>query len=292
MEINVNNQLTDIDRFFPTTDTSDMSWGLNTAELERQALAIEIMKCIRRKDYSKGIEAITQMIDQTRQMMENGQGYFLEDELMEIYQVRAGFYVGAGQLDEAFNDIQWIKSHATMYSGKNIESAIWMIQILQGNTGSELQIAANRGDRLARLLLNEGENTSPIPAAILALAPEQRIQKLFADGYYGQAIEEINRYRNEWHMNHPWQSFDQWTALRGACYALRGNFFQAMTDYSEVNHYRYYREFENEMAYVCAMAGHPEKGVEILDKDKNIDPSKICVKELLIQLIELKAGKV
>lgn len=258
-------EISDISYLLPpmTTETELTDSTADSALwLDYMILSMEYTRSMKREDYVKAADQATQMMEfmKAHQVPFDAQG----SQYSMLHVQRAHAYVMAQDYDAALNDLQWVENHAPISAGNQVELCEGVIQLLQGKEATLLQKQAAKGNRLAMLLANAPENLEPPKTEWAILPIEERIQKLAEGRHYGLVIEEIEKMDiksyNRW-----WNSTgdNDLLALRGACYALRGNYLQAINSYKDRS---YYSEYNKELAVVYSMAGEHERALKALDK--------------------------
>lgn len=263
-------EISDISYLLPpmTTETEFTDSTEDSALwLDYMILSMEYTRSMKREDYVKAADQATQMME----FIKNHPAAIDSDgsQFSMLHLQRAHAYAMAKDYDAAFNDLQWVENHARISSGNHVEVCQGMIQLLQENDPSLLQKQAAKGNRIAMLLANAPENAEPPKTEWLILPIEERIQKLAEGRHYGLVIEEIekmdiNSYNRWWNST----GDNDLLALRGACYALRGNYLQAIHSYKDRS---YYSEYNKELAVVYAMAGEKERALKALDQQFQSD---------------------
>ena len=192
---------------------------------------------------------------------------FRVDSFISLHEQRAHCYILAKDYDAALPDLDWVSKHGEISKRDEADVIKGLIDILQGREPSGLKRTAHEGDRLSLLLLNQPENTESPKTDWLLLPPKERIQKLIAESHYAAAIEEIDRLD----ISPPrwgWNSDNELVALRGVCYALRGNYVQAISDYKCRG---VFFKQEHELAVIYSMAGEQERALRVLKDADSTD---------------------
>jgi hypothetical protein len=218
---------------------------------------------MKKKQYREAADAATRLIELIEQNPRFA-GPWREQQFTELYGQRAVALALNKDYDAALGDLRWIETHAALSTGYEVQTMIGFIEILQGKEGEALKIPAAKGNPLALLLLQAPENKEPPKTEWLLLSPEDQIRKYVERGHYAQAIEALEKY-DLVSTYGSYRSDPDWLALRGVCYALRGNWVQAAKDLTEA-HERSFRGYPNELALIYAMAGHRDRAIKILDK--------------------------
>ncbi|HSX10311.1 MAG TPA: hypothetical protein VLF94_01145 [Chlamydiales bacterium] len=271
------NSLSDIEYLLPTLneDTfNDTVWG-ETQFLECQLLASQYQLSLKQGDFHQAAETLTKLIEFTKRTKEHHS--FDLYTFYEMHLERARCYVLAKEYDAALDDIAWISAHAPLRVEQQLQSTEALIQLMQGNKDPlALHAAAAHGDLIALLLLNEPENPSRAnPEWALLVPPSERIKQLLAERHYAQALELISPENTSYICEG-----DQ-LAAAGVCYALQGNWVQALKNLTEANH-RFGARYTDELALVYSMAGFKERALKVLDH-----PAEFNVRgELVRQWIE------
>lgn len=243
---------------FDSFDTVTEDSGLY---LDYAVLAMEYARSMKRGDYAKAADCATQMIEMMKQHPDpyQARGY----EFTTLHLNRAHAYVMAKDYDAATNDLQWVEQHAPIAEGNKAKVVEGMIHLLQGSNSTVLREQAAKGNLLAMLLANQPENLEPPKTEWMVLPREERIQKLVEGRHYEKAIEEIDKMDiKPWDWNNR-EKNDKMLALRGVCYALRGNHLQAINDLKDRG---FFYEYKKELAVIYAMSGEKERAEKVLDK--------------------------
>lgn len=258
-------EISDISYLLPpmTTETEFTDSTEDSAFwLDYMILSMEYTRSMKREDYVKAADQATQMMEFIKEhcaIDSDGSQFSM------LHIQRAHAYAMAKDYDAALSDLQWVEHHAPVDTSNQVEVCEGVIQLLQGKDTPLLQKQAAKGNRLALLLANAPENLEPPKTEWLILPIEERIQKLAEGRHYGLVIEEIekmdiNSYNRWWNST----GENDLLALRGACYALRGNYLQAINSYK--NRSYYYPEYNKELAVVYTTAGEKERALKALDK--------------------------
>jgi tetratricopeptide (TPR) repeat protein len=248
----------------PITKTTEPdSWESEDSalELDFMVLAIEYERSMKRENFDKAADCITQLIEMSKQNPRDFPAY--RNEFAELHLKRAYAYAMAKDYDAAVNDLQWIEQHAPVSSGNQAEVLEGIVQLLQGKEATLLQKQAAKGNLLAMLLANQPENLEAPKTEWVILPREEQIQKLVEGRHYTLAIEQIDKMDlHTWDWQKRMQN-DKWIALRGVCYALKGNHLQAI---NELKDHGYYASYNKELAVIYAMAGEKERAEKALKK--------------------------
>lgn len=260
MEINLinNDFLSDV---FDSTnsETTDTTETFGTDRLELMGLKIELQKCLRKDDYAKAADVLSQMISLSEK---------IDHYDVQPYHIRRAYcLILSGQLEEGIADLDWARFHQNQWEKMPMESIKGLAYRFHGEeekANSEFQLGANRGDLLCQLLLNQKENTNPVAPAILALDPMPRIKQLVIERHYQQAIDEINQHINGlpfWHSDRI-----ELIKIRATCHALCGNIVAAA---EECSSFEYDKDCQLLLAQICFNANHKERALKILDQSKD-----------------------
>lgn len=280
------NEISDISYLLPPmsteTDSSESTAWDSGLYLDYMILSMEIQRCLKNGDYLDAAEKTTQLIELTKEhpLFAYDDSYKV-DNFITLRAQRAHCYILAKNYDAALPDLNWITTHGELSRENEVHVLEGLIDILQGREPNGLKGPADRGGRLSLLLLNEPENLESPKTDWLLLPPKERIQKLIEGRHYAAAIEEIDRMDlNSYRWG--WNSDNEFLALRGVCYALRGNYVQAINDYKNCG---FFFEQKHELAVIYSMAGEQERALHAL---KYVDSADIQA-TLIRQLIEKKA---
>jgi tetratricopeptide (TPR) repeat protein len=258
--------LSDISYLLPSMTQTTECDSLNAAEEDSTlyfdfiVLSAEYQRSMKRGDYTKAIECSTQMLEMGRQ---NSNPFHISgDDFVTLHEKRAHAYIMAKEYDAAASDLEWIEGHSPLSEGNQAEVLRGMVQLLQGKDPILLQKQAGKGNLLAMLLANLRENTEAPKTEWMLLSREERIQKLVEGRHYEQVIEEIDK------MDLNPQNWNQrienrkWSALKGVCYALRGNYLQAINEFKENNLFTDHQK----LAVVYTKAAQKERAEKELGK--------------------------
>lgn len=260
----------------PMTTETDSTDSTEDSDLYMDYIifSMEYTRAMQKEEYVQAAEFATQLIELAK---EHPFRYgSLNDQFIMMRAQRAHAYVMAKDYDAASNDLQWIDQHAPVFAGNQVQVFEGVIQLLQGKEATLLQKQAAKGNRLAMLIANTPENLEPPKTEWLMLPREERIQKLVEGRHYGLVIEEIEKMDIESYMWCNTTSDQDWIALRGACYALRGNFVQAINSFKDQE---YSHEYNKELAIVYAMAGQKERALKALDKQRQPDIQSALIQQ-------------
>lgn len=268
MEIN---SLTDIDYLLPpmseTTET-DFRWSMETIWLDVMALSVEAQRCMKKGEYEKGADAITKMIELVKANPKLREDYFFGPDMTELHGQRAHFYILARNFNAAAADLEWIEHNASLSTEYDAKFVRGWVELFQGKDSKALRECADRGNLMALLLLNDPENENAPKTEWSFLPLDERIQKLLANRHYAQVIEEIDnghRYDSEYY------------AIKGVCYALRGNMLQAIQhlDRAQDSSAWYFSDCKNELALVYIMAGQKDRALHVIKKEERFEHNPI-----------------
>jgi hypothetical protein len=254
-------------------------------ELEHSNLTADLEKNLKNEDFAKATEVLTQLIDLTEKLMKVDSYYNLRD-LSQHYMQRAYCSILAGQLEKGLTDLDWVESHwnpEIQRDAKIVEEMAVLsvpMELIKGLAnrlhGSEenalgyFQSAANRGDLLALLILNQQENALPPSPEILILPPAQRIERLVIERHYEAALNEISLHSNEFSPYHA----DKYKliAYKAVCCALRGNTAEAIEELNRLIHGIdgvAFSNFNLHLAVIYAHADQKESALKIFDETEN-----------------------
>lgn len=249
--------------------------------LDLMAYGIEFQRQMEKENYQGAIDAATRLLDLFKQHPS-----FLawkgEDSMAEAHVQRAYAYFMNGDYEAASKDLQWVEAHVNLSGEHQTQKIRGIVEYLAGNGTAALEAAANRGDLMAMLVLNQLENTNPPKTEWLLLSQEDRIQKLIEGKHYAAVIEEINKMPYNRLFSEKSDEFN-WLALRGVCHALRGHYELAVEDLDRADQH-WFKHYDLEKALVYAQAGHKEDALKILNKAENPWRDKFPV-ELVRQVI-------
>jgi hypothetical protein len=250
----------------PMTKTTDFDSLDSVTEdsalmLDYMVLAMEYQRSMKREDYAKAADCATQLIELLKQHPVSFE--YRGEQFTSLHEQRAHAYVMAKDYNAALSDLEWVQQHASISVGKKAQVTEGIIHLLQGNNSTVLRDQAAKGNLLAMLLANQPENLEPPKTDWMLLTREERIQKLVEGRHYESVIEEIDRMNIQpWDWNNRVQN-DKWLALKGVCYALRGNHTQAISNLKDRG---FFENFNPELAVVYTMAGEKERAEKALEK--------------------------
>ncbi len=262
-------EINEITHFLPpiSTETEETSFGAGREErLDLMAYAIEFKRQMIKENYPAAIDAATHILDILKEHPELIT-WKPDESIANIRGQRAFAYFMGGNYEAAGKDLQWIEAHADLSTERQAQKLRGIIEYLAGKGTALLEAAANRGDLMALLVLNQPENTTPPKTEWLNLNQKDKIQKLIEGRHYASLIEEINQME---FPNHRWFSEDSeernYLALRGVCHALRGHYELAVQDLDSADRLWFQRHgFEKALVY--AQAGQKEDALKILNKE-------------------------
>ncbi len=261
-------QTTEIDSLNIVEEDSKLYW-------DYMVQFVEYQRSMKRGDYTKAIESSTQMIETGKQTSKNPLQFSVND-FNRLHQKRAHAYIMAKDYDAADNDLQWVEQHASLSEGNEMEVLRGMVQLLQGKDPTLLQKQAGKGNLLAMLVAGMQENTEPPKTEWMLLSREERIQKLIQGRHYEQAIEELDKMDLN---SENWTQIEEgkWSALKGVCYALRGNYLQAIRQLKQNT--TPFTENHERLAIVYTKAGQKERAEKELGKQFEPDIQSALIRQ-------------
>ena len=263
----------------PTTDTDDAWTGPEYYDM--MVLVYDYERCMKKGQFREAADAATQMIDLVKQYPAIFGHIYEWSGAATLYGKRATSLVFAKDYNAALDDLQRISKYAPLSEECELDVAAGLIHLLQGRDGGCLEKSAARSNPLALLLLNAPESQTPPDTVWFFLPDEEKMQKLLQGRHYAEAIQMIDEIDpNSGYWNDSLD--DRWLALRGVCYALRGNLTQAAQDLTRANSH-YFSEYRNELALVYAMAGQRDRALKMWKKNPETES---MIGELVRQRIE------